>query len=124
MRAYQTTQQDNAIYRDSPYLFLTSLNLTYAHAGLTQYFRETLKPRAEKQAGRKLSCTLDGIRGGAQNAADDGGADTIHTEMLIGHALPGVMGYYEKRTPAKTARSVQCIREHCQIADLTRGSTS
>lgn len=118
IEAYQATQAANTAYQKSPMLFLTEWNKPYSHGGLTRYFRETLKPKAEKLAKCTLSCTLDSIRDGAQNAADDGGADTIHTEMLMGHALPGVMGAYKKRTPKKTDESVRCIYEHYGIADL------
>lgn len=118
IRDYQETQTGNAAYEASSFLFLTSFNKPYGNAGLTQYYRETLKPRAEKVARRKLHCTLDHIRDGAQNAADEGGADSIHTEMLMGHVLPGSMGSYKTRTPAKTAVSVRCIRDHYRISQL------
>lgn len=99
-------------------MFTTDKGLPYAQRGPTDYYRETLKPRAEKLAERKLTCTLDCIRDGAQNAADDGGADALHTAMLMGHALPGVMGNYKMRVPCKTQNSVDAIHEHYRIAEL------
>jgi integrase len=119
IQAYQALQANNSLYQDAEHLFLTKDDKPYAPRGATEYYRETLKPRAEKIAGRKLTCTLDCIRDGAQNAADDGGADPLHTAMLMGHALPGVMGSYKMRVPSKTQKSVDCIREHYRIVALS-----
>jgi integrase len=128
IHAYQKLHKDNKAYQDSEYLFLTDpdiadpdlRNKPYRRGGLIDYFRETWKPRAEKLAGRKINFTLDSVRDGAQNAADDGGADSIHTEMLMGHVLPGEMEKYKTRTPKKTEKSVTAIHEHYKIAELVK----
>lgn len=124
IRAYQELQERNPAYARSEYLFLTTnidptkADQKYSWGGLTQYFRETLKSKAEKVAGRPLDFSLDQIRDGAQNAADDGGADPFHTMMLMGHKLPGALGSYKNRVPTKTAKSVECIHRHYRIAAM------
>lgn len=118
IQEYAASQANNPAYVGSRFLFLNTVDRPFGRSALTYYYRETLKPRAEKLAKRTLHCTLDSIRDGGQNAADSGGADSIHTEMLMGHALPGAMGNYKVRAPAKTIQSVECIREHYQIGEL------
>ena len=80
-----------------------------------------MQARGETLVERPSTCSLDPLRDGSQNAADDGGVDSIHTEMLMGHKLPGVMGKYKRRTPAKTAKSVECIHSHYRIGKLAKG---
>ncbi len=118
IKRYQKEQKTNATYRQSDYLFLTRVDKPYARGGLGDYFRETWKPRAEKMSGRRLRLTLDSLRDGAQNAADEADCDPIHTAMLLGHVLPGVGDAYKTRRPKKTERSVQAIYERYDIASL------
>lgn len=59
--------------------------------------------------GRRADCGLDSIHDRAQNAADLGGANPYHTNLLMGHAPDGATGHYKTRTPEKTVKVVACI---------------
>ena len=118
IKAYQNVQRDNAVYQETEFMFLNSADKPFSKSGATYYFRETLKPRAEKSAGFKIAATLDGLRHGAQEAADEMETNPYHTDMLMGHKLPNAKGNYKRRIPSKTQKNVDAIREYYRIAEL------
>ncbi|HPF41472.1 MAG TPA: hypothetical protein PK093_22780 [Phycisphaerae bacterium] len=83
-----------------------------------QYYTKAWKARAEKESGGPIHCTMDSIRDGTQNAADEANCDPIHTAMLLGHVLPGVGDAYKQRRPKKTERAVEAIHNAYRITKL------
>lgn len=101
IREYQTKDPHS-----SQYVFVSATGYQYAPNHIGRNFR-----KLRCKAGVSDEVDFTHIRDGAQTAAIEGGADVIHTDMLLGHRT-GIRDDYLKRKPSMVANVCNAIERY------------
>lgn len=91
---------------------LATVFATYYRGGYSPLAKSTMNAQFGKirdKAG--LTVKMDQLRDGGQTAAIQGGADPIHTDILMGHQT-GIKDNYLARNAKMTSDSVAAIEAH------------